>query len=752
MAKVTSNSITFIDHTGIAKYFYVRYSDDGETFTADGGKTPGEWLGTCSTNSSTAPTNFIDYNWSKVKGADGPSLYTWIKYADDENGTNMSDNPDGKLYMGIAYNKTTPTESTNPQDYDSWYLITHRGIDRIEEYYAATARADDTPDFSNAKPNEIPELNATDKKYLWNKEVTYFTDGDDNGDETEAIIIGVYGDTGIGIVDVKNYYTTTKTPDESPAFPSEPNDAPKVDAEYKYLWNYEEIVYTEGEPTVTSPAIIGVYGDEGEAGVKFDIYCSGESEFAENVGGIDIDTIVLKLSAFQGSKPIADATCTWSWIDSNTNTKAILQEDKPTKDFEVKITDSWALATLTCEMMLPDGSGPYIDTIQLKKKVDVYTASIKFFDGDNVFQQGQQFMIGYIDLYKNGSLVETVINQNYCNSLAELRSDDTIKASYSNPDDVTSAFFIYKVPGDEDIYDIVLGVYDSNDGTWKASDYKTKYTYIKNNINTSNTSNVFVVAKNAVTRNKTVTVDVYTSQADDASLLDSKSVNIIDLNDVSVGAKPSEPWYDGQLWFDTENNVLRIYNSQNSEDPWERSSKQLDGQSVHTSKPTSYKEGDLWILGDNEKIEKIVGQETVVYTAGTLVRATCDSVPGYEDGHWVDTMENVTNVVNNVRQHMTFDPVTGLRIGQTNKKFYVNIGATRMSFCEDSTITADTTNEYIDKNEVVYIGNKSATIRELNVDGTATLKGNAIFEKDIYFSDAFTLMLDGTGLSLVLKS
>ena len=123
MAKITSNSITFIDHTGTEKYFYVRYSNDGETFTDNGGKTPGEWMGTCSTNASTAPTEFGDYDWSKVKGADGPSLYTWIKYADDENGTNMSDSPDGKLYMGVAYNKTSPIESEDPKAYDYWYLI-----------------------------------------------------------------------------------------------------------------------------------------------------------------------------------------------------------------------------------------------------------------------------------------------------------------------------------------------------------------------------------------------------------------------------------------------------------------------------------------------------------------------------------------------------------------------------------------------------------------------------------------------------
>jgi len=54
-----------------------------------------------------------------TKGADGVTTYTWVKYADDDKGTGMSDSPNGKRYLGLAYNKTTPTKSTNPADY-SW--------------------------------------------------------------------------------------------------------------------------------------------------------------------------------------------------------------------------------------------------------------------------------------------------------------------------------------------------------------------------------------------------------------------------------------------------------------------------------------------------------------------------------------------------------------------------------------------------------------------------------------------------------
>ena len=52
-----------------------------------------------------------------AQGIPGTNFYIWKKYADDNKGVGMSDSPDGKRYIGIAVNKTTPTASTNPADY-----------------------------------------------------------------------------------------------------------------------------------------------------------------------------------------------------------------------------------------------------------------------------------------------------------------------------------------------------------------------------------------------------------------------------------------------------------------------------------------------------------------------------------------------------------------------------------------------------------------------------------------------------------
>ncbi|WP_157805613.1 hypothetical protein [Bacillus sp. mrc49] len=83
---------------------------------------------------------YSDYEWSLVEGPAGPTgpqgnqgvqgptgpnglpTYTWIKYGTTSAGGTISDSPIGKTYIGIAYNKTTQTESTNAADYE-WSLI-----------------------------------------------------------------------------------------------------------------------------------------------------------------------------------------------------------------------------------------------------------------------------------------------------------------------------------------------------------------------------------------------------------------------------------------------------------------------------------------------------------------------------------------------------------------------------------------------------------------------------------------------------
>lgn len=65
-------------------------------------------------------------------GKDGVIYYTWIRYADGPNGEGISNDPTGKAYMGLAYNKTSPTESNNPDDYGWTRFRGEDGTDGVD--------------------------------------------------------------------------------------------------------------------------------------------------------------------------------------------------------------------------------------------------------------------------------------------------------------------------------------------------------------------------------------------------------------------------------------------------------------------------------------------------------------------------------------------------------------------------------------------------------------------------------------------
>lgn len=120
---------------GKSQYTHIRYSANanGSSMTTTPVSTT-KYIGIAVTNSSSAPV-YTGFTWSKYvgdngsqgpqgpqgvqgpAGANGQPTYTWVKYASDKNGGGMSDYPEGKRFIGLAFNKTTATESTTPSHY-----------------------------------------------------------------------------------------------------------------------------------------------------------------------------------------------------------------------------------------------------------------------------------------------------------------------------------------------------------------------------------------------------------------------------------------------------------------------------------------------------------------------------------------------------------------------------------------------------------------------------------------------------------
>ena len=211
---------------GKTTYLHIQYAPVQNPTSAQMSKTPDKYIGTYTDFSGVDSTDPTKYTWAKFegdqgaqgpKGADGKSSYTWMKYATRPDGLDMSDSPDyvklldstgspildstgeqiytvtQATYIGIATNKDTATESTNPADY-TWSRF--RGVDGYDgkdgangipgkdgkdgktqyTHLAYANSADGTKDFSVSDGNreyigmyvDFVEADSTDPaKYTW---------------------------------------------------------------------------------------------------------------------------------------------------------------------------------------------------------------------------------------------------------------------------------------------------------------------------------------------------------------------------------------------------------------------------------------------------------------------------------------------------------------------------------------------------------------------------------------------------------
>lgn len=116
---------------GQTTYTWIKYADDASGTGMSNSPTGKAWIGIAHNKPTPTESDVAaDYTWAKIRGdqgipgepgADGQTTYTWLKYADTPT-SGMSDDPTGKDYIGLAYNKLTQTESTNYGDY-TWSLI-----------------------------------------------------------------------------------------------------------------------------------------------------------------------------------------------------------------------------------------------------------------------------------------------------------------------------------------------------------------------------------------------------------------------------------------------------------------------------------------------------------------------------------------------------------------------------------------------------------------------------------------------------
>lgn len=210
-------------------------------------------------------------------GADGKTYYTWIKYADTPT-SGMSNDPTGKDYIGIAYNKDTPQESENYSDY-TWSLTKGEKGEQGEpgKDGAQGPQGEQGPAGADGQPGKDGQDGAPGKDGEQGIQGPIGPQGPkgDNGDKGDTGPQGEQGPQGdkgeqgpqgipgIGVVSIVEYYysstnSSTQTGGSwSPTYPGWAND--------KYIWTKTVFTYSDGSTKETDP--ICVTGAQGQTGM-----------------------------------------------------------------------------------------------------------------------------------------------------------------------------------------------------------------------------------------------------------------------------------------------------------------------------------------------------------------------------------------------------------------------------------------------------------------------------------------------------
>ncbi|MEE1517253.1 MAG: hypothetical protein UF228_06615 [Lachnospiraceae bacterium] len=172
------------------------------------------------------------------------------------------------------------------------------GVTSIVIMYTISDSATEGPSDTAIWSLEAPKW--VDGKYIWQKTVTTYNDG--NVYESNAVCItgatgaagedGEPGEAGKGISSIINYYLASSSSSGVTTSTSGWTTAVQtITSSNKYLWNYEKITYTDNTTLTTTPVIIGVFGNTGATGkgissiVEYYLASTSSSEVTTSTSG-----------------------------------------------------------------------------------------------------------------------------------------------------------------------------------------------------------------------------------------------------------------------------------------------------------------------------------------------------------------------------------------------------------------------------------------------------------------------------------
>ena len=285
---------------GQTSYLHIKYSDDGSSFTANNGETPGVYMGVYVDFVQADSNVFADYTWSKIKGEAGKDgkgvqsvdvLYYLSSSSTSLSGGSWSTNSptwvDGKYIWSktkVVYTDGSSIE-TNPACITGGKGSTGdngRGVSSIvEEYYLSTSSNSLVGGSWSTTPPTWEN-----GKYIWTRSVITYTDSAST--TTDPICVtGGKGATGIGVKSVsEQYYLSTSYSTTTGGSWSTTVPAWK---DGKYIWTRSIITYTDNSYTETNPVCVtggkGPSGNDGKGVKAVDVLYYLSTSSSSLVGG-----------------------------------------------------------------------------------------------------------------------------------------------------------------------------------------------------------------------------------------------------------------------------------------------------------------------------------------------------------------------------------------------------------------------------------------------------------------------------------
>ena len=291
---------------GRTSYLHIKYSNDGKTFTANNGETPGAWIGQYVDFVQSDSSVFSDYKWQKIKGEDGADgkdgvgvqdvdvLYYLSTSSSTLTGGSWSTTAPAWVNGKYMWSKTKVTYTDGSTTETDPACITGskgangtngsngedgRGVTSIvEQYYLSTSSSSLVGgSWSTSVPAWV------NGKYMWTRSVITYTDS--SSTTTDAICVtGAKGETGIGVKSYREqYYLSTSY--SRPAGGSWSYNVPSW-TDGKFMWTRTVVTYTDNTTWTSDPVCVtGSAGPSGKGVKSFEVLYYLSTSSSSLVGG-----------------------------------------------------------------------------------------------------------------------------------------------------------------------------------------------------------------------------------------------------------------------------------------------------------------------------------------------------------------------------------------------------------------------------------------------------------------------------------